>query len=287
METIGRRAGSKRKVLTPRRLTQKSQSVQVSNSTFAYFGRIQWKWAQLLEHRTFVSESRPVIQEQITSISAQGSGQPLGRWRKINPTNLCLFEEVILRLLRMVSLLYCFRRIPKSYTCRPTLGYYSSWPLFALTHHLVIWWCEEQVYPDRYFDRYAVLGDDVVIADQTVAQEYEKALQNLGVKISHQKYFISESGAAEFAKRFHIRGLSVDLSPISIRALMNPFHPYGLIQSVCLIWSRDFQLFVESVEPDIELFRDCSTLDRFASRGCLVCTLVAVDLWIHTFAVCS
>lgn len=68
-----------------------------------------------------------------------------------------------------------------------------------------------------------MLGDDVVIADLTVAQEYEKALQNLGVKISHQKDSISESGAAEFAKRFHIRGLSVDLSPISIRALMNPF----------------------------------------------------------------
>lgn len=121
------------------------------------------------------------------------------------------------------------RRRPQSDICRPTLGYYSSWPLFALTHHLVIWWCEEQVYPDRYFDRYAVLGDDVLIADQKVAQEYEKALQNLGVQISHQKSLISESGAAEFAKRFYIRGLSVDLSPISIRALMNPFHPYGLM----------------------------------------------------------
>lgn len=27
------------------------------------------------------------------------------------------------------------------------LGYYSSWPLFALTHHAMIWWCAEQVYP--------------------------------------------------------------------------------------------------------------------------------------------
>uniref|UniRef100_A0A199U943 Reverse transcriptase domain-containing protein n=1 Tax=Manihot esculenta TaxID=3983 RepID=A0A199U943_MANES len=51
------------------------------------------------------------------------------------------------------------------------LGYYSSWPLFALTHHAMIWWCAEQVYPQRVFYRYAVLGDDVVIA----AEQVEKA----------------------------------------------------------------------------------------------------------------
>lgn len=67
------------------------------------------------------------------------------------------------------------------------LGYYSSWPLFALTHHILIWWCAEQVYPFRKFADYAVLGDDVVIADSRVAAIYESALKKLGVSISYQK----------------------------------------------------------------------------------------------------
>lgn len=62
-----------------------------------------------------------------------------------------------------------------------SLGYYSSWPLFALTHHAMIWWCAEQVYPQRVFYRYAVLGDDVVIADEQVAKVYEHALSQMGV----------------------------------------------------------------------------------------------------------
>lgn len=44
------------------------------------------------------------------------------------------------------------------------LGYLSSWPLFVLSHHVYIWACAEKVYPSAYFDRYAILGDDVVIA---------------------------------------------------------------------------------------------------------------------------
>ncbi len=61
------------------------------------------------------------------------------------------------------------------------LGYHGSWPLFALSHHILIWWSAEQVYPGMVFDRYAVLGDDVVIADQAVAEVYEQALGNLGL----------------------------------------------------------------------------------------------------------
>jgi hypothetical protein len=104
------------------------------------------------------------------------------------------------------------------------LGYHSSWPLFALSHHLLVWWCAEQVYPGVCFMSYAVLGDDVVIAE--VARVYEKALGRLGVNISMQKSLISQSGSAEFAKRFRIRGLTKDVSPVSIKNLMNSHHPF-------------------------------------------------------------
>lgn len=60
------------------------------------------------------------------------------------------------------------------------------------------------------FSDYAVLGDDVVIADANVASVYESSLKELWVKISYQKSRLSSSGAAEFAKRFRVRRLSKD-----------------------------------------------------------------------------
>lgn len=33
----------------------------------------------------------------------------------------------------------------------------------------------------------------------------------------------------EFAKRFRVKDLTVDLSPVSVRALMNAFHPYLML----------------------------------------------------------
>jgi hypothetical protein len=82
-------------------------------------------------------------------------------------------------------------RIPKSprrqwvkFCVGQPLGFLSSWPLFALTHHFMIWFCAEQVYPGVRFTRYAVLGDDVVIADTMVSQRYLLLMNDLDVRIS-------------------------------------------------------------------------------------------------------
>nr|QLA48200.1 RNA-dependent RNA polymerase [Medinilla magnifica] len=101
-------------------------------------------------------------------------------------------------------------------------GFYGSWTLFALSHHYIIWLAALQAYPDRKspFLDYAVLGDDVVICDSLVAYHYRNLLEELGVTISIKKSLISESGALEFAKRFWVKGIQVDLSPISVKALM-------------------------------------------------------------------
>lgn len=114
-----------------------------------------------------------------------------------------------------------------SFVAGQPLGYYASWLLFAFSHHILVWWCAEQIYPGRVFRDYAVLGDDVVIADERVAQVYADALSKLGVTISHAKSLISHRGAAEFAKRFRVRNLTVDLSPVSASACLNCHHPYG------------------------------------------------------------
>ncbi|CAA0811595.1 Uncharacterized mitochondrial protein AtMg01410 [Striga hermonthica] len=49
------------------------------------------------------------------------------------------------------------------------------------------------------FKKYAVLDDDVVIADAKVASVYKSVLQRLGVSLP--KSLISNSGCIEFAKK--------------------------------------------------------------------------------------
>lgn len=44
------------------------------------------------------------------------------------------------------------------------------WPLFALSHHFVVWYCADKVYPGKKFSKYALLGDDIVIGDAAVAE---------------------------------------------------------------------------------------------------------------------
>lgn len=62
------------------------------------------------------------------------------------------------------------------------LGYLSSWPLFALSHHFIVWYCADRVYPGRKFSKYALLGDDIVIGDEKVAEVYKDIINRLGVK---------------------------------------------------------------------------------------------------------
>jgi hypothetical protein len=64
-----------------------------------------------------------------------------------------------------------------------------------------------------WFDAYALLGDDIVIADAAVAQEYLRICQEIGVEIGLAKSLVSPRGlAVEFAKRTIWRG--VDISPV-------------------------------------------------------------------------
>jgi hypothetical protein len=119
-----------------------------------------------------------------------------------------------------------------SFLAGQALGFYGSWSLFALSHHYVVWMAATKAYPDRKqaFWDYAVLGDDVVIGDPLVAQQYTLLLKDMGVSISLAKSLISQNGTLEFAKRFWTKDLQVDLSPISLRALTMCRSTIGLCQ---------------------------------------------------------
>ncbi|PHT78704.1 hypothetical protein BC332_29277 [Capsicum chinense] len=110
------------------------------------------------------------------------------------------------------------------------LGYYTSCALFSLSHHYLVWLAAERSSPDRgRFTRYALLGDDIVIADEGVAREYKRILEELRVTISVPKSLVSDNGSFEFAKRFVVN-FEKDLSPISLKALLSVRTTLGLCQ---------------------------------------------------------
>jgi len=89
-----------------------------------------------------------------------------------------------------------------------------------------VWIAAELLYPGKRFKDYALLGDDIVIADKAVANRDLQYLKTIGVEVSLAKTLVSSSGAAEFAKQFLVKGLSVDCSPISVKALLSCHNPY-------------------------------------------------------------
>jgi hypothetical protein len=91
--------------------------------------------------------------------------------------------------------------------------------MLAITHHILVALAARRVgIPFGLFTAYALLGDDIVIANGRVARSYLALMKEIGVDISTAKSLISRNGVLEFAKRFIVCG--VDCSPVSLREIM-------------------------------------------------------------------
>jgi hypothetical protein len=123
---------------------------------------------------------------------------------------------------------YGLPRVAKSYNLGFTSVYYavgqpmgalSSWAMLAMTHHAIVQYASALAYPNhrRWFDKYALLGDDIVIADKLVAQKYLGIMSAIGVEVGLAKSLVSLTGSLEFAKRTWIRGQPA--SPFSLAEL--------------------------------------------------------------------
>lgn len=89
--------------------------------------------------------------------------------------------------------------------------------MLALTHHVLVDVAAKRV-GFNTFDDYAILGDDIVIANSAVAKSYHYIMTIiLGVQISDHKSLVSKD-SFEFAKQL-IRG-SDNLSPIGPKNIL-------------------------------------------------------------------
>ncbi|UHK03006.1 MAG: RNA-dependent RNA polymerase [Hangzhou mitovirus 7] len=125
-------------------------------------------------------------------------------------------------------------KIPKggtiSYEVGQPMGAYSSWAVFTLCHHLVVQYSAQQAGFPTWYDRYRVLGDDIVILDESVAIRYKENIAILGVSISNTKSHVS-SDTFEMAKRWFIKGTEFSPYPL-VGLLENRSNPHGLSQEI-------------------------------------------------------
>jgi len=123
------------------------------------------------------------------------------------------------------------------YAVGQPMGAYSSWGMLALVHHMIVQCAAREVGKTGWFSAYAILGDDVVIANRLVAMRYRDIMKGLGVRISIAKTLVGR-GSCEFAKRFFLKGK--DASPVSLLEFaLGKFHlpiMVELVRKLGMVW---------------------------------------------------
>lgn len=114
------------------------------------------------------------------------------------------------------------------------MGALSSWAMLALSHHFVVQYAAFRVFKvNKWFTKYVVLGDDIVILDPKVAKVYYDIMtKELCVDINLTKS-VQAKGHAEFAKRFI--SADADLSGISLKEF----------ESLSLSWNNILSLILK------------------------------------------
>jgi hypothetical protein len=104
--------------------------------------------------------------------------------------------------------------ISVKYAVGQPMGALSSWAMLAITHHAIVQFAAKRAGWRGWFGDYAVLGDDVVIANGDVAKEYVSFMKEIGVDIGFHKSIVSSNLSLEFAKRFYHEGVEVTPFPL-------------------------------------------------------------------------
>jgi len=144
------------------------------------------------------------------------------------------------------------------------LGLLSSFPSFSLWHHDIIQYCANRENlrrgkPLRFFRKYRLLGDDVVIYDKKVARIYQSVLSHeVGISINMSKSITGskEKSQIEFTKRLALNG--IEMSSIK-RNIMMKSDKHSLLDLFNVLLERDF------IAPDTghyDLSSVLSSVDR-------------------------
>jgi hypothetical protein len=119
----------------------------------------------------------------------------------------------------------------KHYSVGNPMGAYSSWASFTLAHHFIVYAaCRRTGFTWKSLP-YTLLGDDIVIGNKEVAEEYLRIISDLGVEVSETKTHISNH-TYEFAKRWIHKG--EEITPFPYSALKESSKRYYSLINVLL-----------------------------------------------------
>jgi hypothetical protein len=141
-----------------------------------------------------------------------------------------------------------FQGKPIRYAVGQPIGALSSWAMLAICHHVVVQLAAQRAGWNTWFPYYAVLGDDLVIADKHVADNYLAIMRQLGVPINLSKSLISETGFIEFAKRWMSgsRGEMSAIGPGLLLAVLRNVYLFPVL--VLQLFQRDWIHFPKQLE---------------------------------------
>lgn len=114
------------------------------------------------------------------------------------------------------------------YEAGQPMGAYSSWPAMALTHHFLVRIAAQRCGMTSDFSNYYILGDDLVIGHDGVAEAYKLLISDLDMPYSPEKTHTSKD-LFEFAKRWFYKGS--EITGFSISGLMSVYKRYPLLHN--------------------------------------------------------
>ncbi|KAK9081105.1 hypothetical protein Scep_031080 [Stephania cephalantha] len=147
----------------------------------------------------------------------RGGGDPPGKGRgqRVVRKSLCYFLDVHTVFFSLSITILDKKGYGSpvvTFTKGQPLGFLSSWPLFTLTHHMLVWIAAVRgCMARRSFATMPFLA--TVIANEKVAAAYQDLSNEC--TITQSKSLIENQGALEFAKRLWSDEVTRDFSPVS------------------------------------------------------------------------
>jgi len=142
----------------------------------------------------------------------------------------------------MVDRDFTYKGKPYRWSVGQPLGAHSSWPSFALAHHVVMRAAHSKA-GISHKDQYLILGDDMAACDSKAIPYYLNYLRQLGVETSSTKGL--KGNSCEFAKRVFWRGYEV--SPVPVPMLE------AMLGDYCLLPEFIAKLRERSSDPQLDL----------------------------------
>nr|UJQ92573.1 MAG: putative RNA-dependent RNA polymerase [Mitoviridae sp.] len=152
-------------------------------------------WKQLLVGRTYFLDMRLKAPTRKRGRRSLAWIAYLKKWTNTAPRSKASAELIKRKEKRL------------TYAVGQPMGAYSSWAMLAMTHHMIVQFSYRRTGGTGWFRDYAVLGDDIVIADDSVAAQYRVIMAEFGVEIGLAKSLVSRNRTCEFAKRFFVGGV--------------------------------------------------------------------------------